>query len=258
MIFRILLTASLILTAGTTAYMSIYGHTQVFSTFPIPIGMMAAGLECGKLTLVVYIHRNWKKLKILARFYYCIIISALVAITGITLFGFLSQTYSETSAATRLISARETGLLKERANLREELEELEETLSGLPETYVSKRLRERERFGYMEKRSRLVKIGKELSLEESQRIGEALRAGPIFAVSRIVGIGSDLAILIFIISLVGVVEPLSVGLTVAVSTVWLRTREDKVMTKMSPEHRRRLAKQRRAAKGVKRVERQRD
>jgi hypothetical protein len=104
----------------------------------------------------------------------------------------------------------------------------------LPKTYVSKRLAFRKESGYGEKRKRLLEINRDLDQLEGDSIRSRLAAGPIFAISRLAGIPDTRAIVIFIIFLVGVVEPLSVGLTVAVSKYWMpRTKGPK----MSPEHR---------------------
>jgi hypothetical protein len=237
--FKILLSVSLLLTAGTSGYMSVFGLMQVFSQYSVAVGAMGAGMELGKILIIVYLHRGWKTLRRSHKFYYSFVIFALVLITSLEVFGFLAQSYSQKGQETALISTRQGFLGQERDLIREELKILEKTLSGLPETYVSKRLQFRKESGYEGKRRRLLEINAELSKGADSEIRTRLAAGPVFAVGRLFHIQDTVAIIVFIILLVGVVEPLSVGLTVAVSNQWAV----KPKGKMSPEHKERLQRE---------------
>jgi hypothetical protein len=221
--------------------MSVWGLMQVFSEYSIAVGAMGAGMELGKILIIIYIHRNWKSLLKTHKAYFSLVVFVLVLITSLEIFGFLSQSYSKTGQETSLISARQGFLQQERDLLREELETLEKTLSGLPETFVTKRFKFRNESGYNEKRKRLLEINSDLRQLEGADIRARLAAGPIFAVSRLVNIPDTTGVLLFIILLVGVVEPLSVGLTVAVSSQWMP--RGKVVGKMSPEHKERVLKE---------------
>lgn len=244
MIFKILLIISLLLTAGTSAYMSVWGLMQVFSQYATAVGAMGAGMELGKILTIIYLHRNWRSLVRTHKAYFSFVIFVLVLITSLEIFGFLSQSYFKTGQETSLISARQGFLQQERDLLREELGTLEKTLSGLPETYVSKRFKFRKDNDYAGKRRRLIEINQEINKLEGDNIRSRLAAGPIFAVARLLNLEDTRAIIIFIILLVGVVEPLSVGLTVAVSSQWAPKKEKpKVTGKMSPEHKERLQRE---------------
>jgi hypothetical protein len=107
------------------------------------------------------------------------------------------------------------------AILKEQISIIDNTLAGLPISHVSRRIKEREESGYDEKQSRLVEISKQKAQLETQIIKDREFAGPIFAVARIMKISAVDAIAIFILFLVLVLEPLSIGLTVAVNAAWM-------------------------------------
>lgn len=239
MIFKILLTISLLLTAGTSAVMSVYAAYQVFSNNLLP-AFMVAGMEIGKVLVIIYAHRNWKKLRFIAHSYYCVVIMVLVVLTSIAIFATLSQEYAKNSSKTSLISSGLNSLTAEHNLLLEDLKTLEKTLSGLPPAYVSKRFQFRKENDYEGKQKRLLQINSEIATEKDKEIKARLMGGPIFIVSRLLDMKDEVAIIIFICILVGVAEPLSVGLAVAVSSQWMP--KPKVTGKMSPEHKERVLK----------------
>jgi hypothetical protein len=231
---------SLLLTAGTSAIMSVYAVYQVFSNNILP-AMMAAGMEVGKILIIIYSHRNWGNLKFVARSYYCLIVGVLVLLTSISIFATLSQEYAKNSSETSLISSRLNSLASEHPLLLEDLKTLEKTLSGLPSSYVSKRFQFRKENSYDDKRRRLLQINDEIAREKGKEIKARLMGGPIFIVSRLLEMKDEIAIILFICILVGVAEPLAVGLAVAVSSQWMP--RGKVVGKMSPEHKERVLKE---------------
>jgi hypothetical protein len=242
MIFKILLTMSLILTAGTSAYMSVFGLMSVFGSSAKVVGLMGFGLELGKILIVIYVHRSWYKLKLAHKLYYVLVVFALVLLTSVEIIGYLSQSHSITAKSESISAARIASLEIERENLQDELSVLEKTLDGLPKTYVSKRLSERRKAGYYPIRKRLAEIEVEIGGVREARIVAKLEAGPIFAVAGLFNVDSGIAIIVFILALVGVVEPLSVGIAVAVSSVWGRPespvveQKDQKVGKMSKSH----------------------
>ena len=52
-------------------------------------------------------------------------------------------------------------------------------------------------------------------------VDKAAQAGPVFAVARLAGLDASVAVTIFILLLVAVLEPLSIGLAVAASAAWM-------------------------------------
>jgi hypothetical protein len=214
--------------------MSVFGLISVFRAFAIPIGLMGGGMELGKILIIVYAHRHWLNMRFSHKAYYVLVVLALVSITSAEVVGTLSQSHSITGSKHDVNVARLASLESEREVLQDELRALEETLAALPKGYVSKRLNARKDAGYYEIRARLAEIERELGNLSETRVMAKLEAGPVMAISRIFNVGADLAILVFILALVGVVEPLSIGLTVAVSSVWFK-QSPVVVEKEPPE-----------------------
>jgi hypothetical protein len=226
---KYLVTLALFLVFGTSAYMSIYGLTAVFSGMVIAVICMGASMECGKILAVVYLHRNWGVVGWIPRIFFIVVISALTLITSMEVLGFLTQRHVDT---TRDLAAAETKILeldKEATVLRNHIAVIDKTLAGLPAGYVTKRFREREAAGYDKMRDRLLEIVREVSKLKRSKIADVAYSAPIFAASRIFGLDPDKTISVFVLFLVAVLEPLSIGLAVATSNLWQisgRTAED--------------------------------
>jgi hypothetical protein len=182
-------------------------------------------MEIGKLLTVSYLYRRWKKLNLLHRIFYVLIVLVLVFLTSLEVIGFLSQSHSKTSLNLRMAETKIRSLNNEEAIIKGQMSVVDTTLAGLPRSYVTRRIKERKKAGYSEKEARLLDISKEKALLETQILQDKERAGPIFAVARIMKVNETNAIAIFILLLVLVLEPLSIGLTVATSSAWLMQKE---------------------------------
>jgi hypothetical protein len=108
------------------AYYSIVGLTALFAAAVIPVIIMGAALELGKVTAAVYLHSFWHEAAILTKVYLTCAIVVLMFITSMGIFGFLSKAHIEQGASGGELTARiermESDLLRqeqiiERANL---------------------------------------------------------------------------------------------------------------------------------------------
>ena len=214
---RLLLTSSLVLVAGTSAYMSIYGLMSVFTTNSEVIMLMGLGMEIGKVLVISHLYLQWQRINNLIRISYIFVIFVLSFLTSVEIAGFLSQSYVETTLNLQVSEASLSALEREASLLKEQISVIDETLAGLPAAYVSRRINERKISGYNEKQSRLSDIIKQKAEIEEAIIMNKKQAGPVFAVAKIIKTDSNNAIFILILLLILVLEPLSIGLTVAVS-----------------------------------------
>lgn len=221
--YRILITTSLLLVAGTSAYMSVYGLMSVFVSSAIVIICMGLGMEIGKILTVTHLYRYWQKLNAFTRTLYMLIISVLVFLTSIEVIGFLSQSHISVTRELRITETALDSLKTEAAILKEQISVIENTLAGLPASHVSRRINERKVAGYDIKQNRLLEISKQQAQLEAKIIKDRESAGPIFAVARIMKINETDAVAMLILLLVLVLEPLSIGLAVAASAVWVKT-----------------------------------
>jgi len=201
--------------------MSVYGLMAVFKSNVEIIVCMGLGMEIGKILIVSHLYRHWSKLKVLTRSLYILVVTVLVLLTSIEVMGFLAQSHATGTLNLRSTETALKALNKEEETLREQISIIDATLAGLPDSYVSRRINERKASGYNEKQARLLQIAKQQSQLESILLRDQEYAGPIFAVARIMQIDEVQAITIFILLLVIVLEPLSIGLTVATTAAWL-------------------------------------
>jgi len=231
---RVLITASLVLVAGTSAYMSVCGLMSVFSGNAKVIMCMGLGMEIGKLMIVTYLYRKWRELIAFTRILYILIVFVLVLLTSVEVIGFLSQSHVSATRDLRISEAVIRSVMREATILEDQLRVTDATLKGLPISYVSRRIKERKASGYNGKQARLLKIAKEQARLETGIIKAKESAGPIFAVAQIMEINGTDAVAGLILLLVLVLEPLSIGLTVAATAAWLsRKNPPKIKTKRS-------------------------
>lgn len=217
---KYLVTIALLLVFGTSAYMSIYGLTAVFPGMIIAVICMGAGMELGKVLSVVYLHRNWRAIGWFAKIFFIAVIGALTIITSFEILGYLVQRHADATRDLTAIEVKIMELTKEADLLRSHIAVIDRTLAGLPAGYVTRRFREREAAGYSEMQGRLVEITQEVSELKASKIANGAYSAPIFAASKIFGLDPGKTISMFVLILVAVLEPLSIGLAVATSSVW--------------------------------------
>lgn len=90
-----LITALIISTVA--AWYSIVGLVAIFSASPIPVIIMGAVLESGKIITVVWLHYYWEVAPKAIRIYLITSVIILMLITSMGIFGFLSKAHIEQS-----------------------------------------------------------------------------------------------------------------------------------------------------------------
>ena len=221
MIYPILVTIALLCVWGTAAYMSVCGMVAVFGGHAVVTVFLASGMELAKLMLILHLHRAWRRMGPGARVFYIAVILALVAVTAIEATGFLIESHTRDTAPISVDRTILAGLTAETQALQRHIDTIDATLAHLPEGYVSRRLAEREAAGYdrmqaelSAKLSAMHKISVEIARAETQ-------ASPIVTIARITGADPSRTLIAFVLLLVCIIEPLSVGLAVAVSSAWI-------------------------------------
>lgn len=219
--YPILVTTSLLLVAGSSIYMSVYGLMSAFVRDASVVMCMGLGMEIGKILTVAHLYRNWQKLGGLTKGLYVLIVSVLILLTSIEVIGFLSMSHTHSTKGLRATETALKGLKKEATILQKQILTIDTTLAGLPASHVTRRIKERKALGYEQKQARLLEITKQQAELEAGFIRDQTSSGPIFAVAKILKINETDAIAILILILVIVLEPLSIGLTVATSAAWM-------------------------------------
>ena len=84
--------------SGVAVFYSVSGLAAIFSAAAVPIIIMGASLEIGKLITALWLHRNWKAAPLVLKSYFAIATLVLMFVTSIGIFGFLSRAHIEQTA----------------------------------------------------------------------------------------------------------------------------------------------------------------
>ena len=83
--------------ASCAAFFSIIGIGMLFSGSAIASMIMASSLEIGKLVATTFLYRYWKKSQILLKTYLILAVLALMFITSLGIFGYLTSAYQQSA-----------------------------------------------------------------------------------------------------------------------------------------------------------------
>jgi len=95
MIFGIFTLAVALTISAVAAYYSIAGLCAIFAAAVVPIIIMGAALELGKITATVWLHKYWHRCALQFKLYLVPAIVVLMIITSMGIFGFLSKAHMD-------------------------------------------------------------------------------------------------------------------------------------------------------------------
>ncbi len=152
MIFNVITLLVALSISGVAIYYSVAGLAAIFAASVIPVIIMGGVLEVGKLVAAVWLHRNWKTSVFWLKWYLGTAVAVLMFITSMGIFGFLSKSHVEQTAATAENVAqieRITGdIARQRAIIsrsEERIEALESSTGGVDGNLQTQIDREQER-----------------------------------------------------------------------------------------------------------------
>ena len=138
--------------SAVAAYYSIIGLVAIFAAAMVPIIIMGAALEVGKLTTAVWLHTFWDRAHWSMKYYLSFALVVLMFITSMGIFGFLSKAHIEqTSASQESVEqvarvnkeiARYTGIIE---RSQQKIQKLETSGSGADATIQTQIDKEQER-----------------------------------------------------------------------------------------------------------------
>lgn len=111
-----------LLIAGCAAYFSVRGIGLLFAGFMIPVMVMAASLEIGKLVAASFLYRRWNKIPLFMKFYLTTAVFALIAITSLGIYGYLSDAFNKTSTRVALYESNIQQLNDKNIHLKDQIE----------------------------------------------------------------------------------------------------------------------------------------
>lgn len=114
--FPFILATSAVLIAGCSAYFSVLGLGLLFAS-SIPVMIMAATLEIGKLVAASFLYRYWQAIQTSLKFYLTTALLVLIGITSLGNYGYLARAYEKTNDEIFLTENQITQLEVEAADL---------------------------------------------------------------------------------------------------------------------------------------------
>jgi hypothetical protein len=106
MIFGFAILATALLLSLVAAYYSIMGLTAIFAAATVPVIIMGASLELGKIVATVWLHNNWRRANWLFKTYLVPAVFFLMLLTSMGIFGYLSKAHSDQSLVSGDVTAK--------------------------------------------------------------------------------------------------------------------------------------------------------
>ena len=105
--------------SAVAAYYSIVGLAAIFSAAVIPIIIMGSMLEAAKLSVTVWLHEYWDRCRPIMKTYLVPAVMALMFLTSMGIFGFLSKAHLDQGVPTGDVAAK-IGLIDEKIKIQRE------------------------------------------------------------------------------------------------------------------------------------------
>jgi len=220
-VFLVTVTAALIATA---AYFSVFGIASMFAYNYIPAMIMGITLEAGKISVAVYLFRYWTLMTRLFKNLLLVFLIALMFITSVGIFGFLSQGYQKTSEEFNLISLELSTMEDAYKAKKTRLEDINAQINRFPEESVTNKIRLNREFSdeQAEIRDKIAALEPRIQELKVKRLAYETHIGPIAYVARMVNSPQDNVVFFAILMLVFVADPLAITLTIASNMVLIR------------------------------------
>ena len=124
--------------SASAAFYSVSGLSKLFAGASLEVIIMAGSLEVAKLVIATLLHRYWKTISKVLRFYLSTALVVLVLITSMGIYGFLSAAYQETAskagnieAQVELLETKRDNYTEQLAGYNQEKESLNQSISDL-------------------------------------------------------------------------------------------------------------------------------
>jgi len=210
------MTGLLVLVSALNGYMNVTGLMCILPTIKRIVVLLGIVIELGKLTLIAILHTHWVSAH---RGYRCFFLAGAILFTALTftdVFGFLSYNHTRTAEGLDMLTVEKDALDREEALLRAQMQQIDDTLDGLPDNHVSKRLKLREAAGYQQIEQRLVEIAGLRAGVSQRQISSTTHLGPIFNNARMIGMDEEAAVFVYLFVLCIATEMASIGTLIAI------------------------------------------
>lgn len=249
MVFIALLILVTTAIAFAAAYFSVYGLAYTFSGVFWSVVAMGASLEAGKLIAASYLYRYWTQTHFAMKAYLMSGIAALMLLTSVGIFGYLSSGYQQNILPLKQKHERITLLEEEKARVLTRKQEIDQLMTGGPavnnvtrangniDPAAARTIREATRARealvrqYKDEQkmvnTRLQELDAEMLTLKQDVIQAEAKIGPITYIASSFNLPTDDATKYLIFVIIFAFDPMAVALTLAVNNVLRIRREEK-------------------------------
>jgi len=222
--FTSLVGLSALLVAGSAAFFSVFGLSKLFAGAQLSVIIMAGSLEFTKLVAASFLYQYWYNVSKILKAYLSIGVVILVLITSAGIFGYLSNAYQGATLAFE----KETTTLFYKEDRLKQLEEdkvylkdeLEQSLSSLPDNYITAKRKLREDYNpkVLVVNDEILKIKQEIGDLKVALIETGVDVGPAIYLARTFDTDVDTVVKFFIFILIFVFDPMALAMVLAWNT----------------------------------------
>ena len=209
-----LLSIAAFLIAATGASFSIAGLTQLFAGAPRSVAFMSAALEFAKLVVTGFLYRYWGHLSRALRAYLTFAVVALVAVTSLGIFGYLSNAYQLASLGLRTEQLKLKGAEDDAGRALTQILQYRKFIDEIPESRISRKLEFQRRYEPELKRlqRRYDTAQHDAEILKVKMLATHAELGPVIYVADTFGVSTDAVVRFLIFLFVSVFDPLAVCL----------------------------------------------
>lgn len=231
MLFVLLLAVTTAAIAGSAAYFSVYGLANTFAGVFWSVVIMGGSLEAGKLVATSYLYRYWLDTPKLLRGYLIASVGALMLLTSMGIFGYLSSGYQTDMLPLQQIESQVKLLEQEKTTKLDRKKQIDKQIADLPADYVTGRnvLINQFRVEQKDVTVRLNELDKQILELRQQQIKSEAHVGPIIYIAKAFNLATDDATKYIIFLIIFAFDPMAVALTLALNIV-IRKREEEPTT----------------------------
>lgn len=248
MFFIALLILATTAIAGAAAYFSVYGLAYTFSGVFWSVVAMGASLEAGKLIAASYLYRYWHKTNILLKSYLMLGVVALMLMTSVGIFGYLSSGYQQDVLPLKMKTEQVQLLEEEKVRVMDRKRQIDDLMASSASvstvegtkgidrnavralretTHARESLVKQYKTEQKDVTERLKQLDAELLVLRQDLIKVEAHIGPITYIAKAFDQPTDDATKWLIFLIIFAFDPMAVALTLAVNTALKVRREEK-------------------------------
>jgi len=233
MIFIALLVLTTMALAGAAGFFAVVGLAAIFSGTFWSVVFMGGALEAGKLMAASYLYRYWEHTNIWLKTYLMAGILALMLLTSVGIFGYLSAGYQTDVLPLKQMEEQVQMLEQERTRLVDRKVQINNQIAQLPPHFVSGRTRLIREFRSEQTAliNRIAELDAQIVEMRGQFIEKQAHVGPIIYIASVFGLDTDNATKYMIFLIIFAFDPMAVALTLATNIAIRRREEEKAALK---------------------------